>query len=64
MLRDPDPALNQVPGQQLRALLSHMQRPGQGLSDIVRRSAGLPFACTALFQADMCTARKVSGRCI
>ena len=61
MLRDPDTGLNQVPGQQLRALLGHMRRPGQSLSDIVRRSSGIPFACTALLQADMCTARKVNA---
>ena len=59
MLRDPDADLNQVPRQQLRLLLGHIERPGQSLSNIVRRSAGVPFACTAFFQADMCTARKV-----
>jgi len=58
-LRDTDSELKQAPRRWLDRLLGHMRRPGQSLSDIVRRSAGIPFACTGLFQADMSSARKV-----
>ncbi len=51
--------LRQAPRQWLDRLLDHMRRPGQSVSDIVRRSAGIPFACAGLFQADMSSARKV-----
>ncbi|BDA45482.1 probable thyroid adenoma-associated protein homolog [Coccomyxa sp. Obi] len=52
LLREPAPALNGLPGQWLAALLERMRAPGQGRDDIVRRSAGLPFAFVALFLAE------------
>lgn len=37
-----------------------MRAPGQGRDDIVRRSAGLPFAFVALFLAEPVGSHKVS----
>eukprot|EP00887_Chlorella_sp_A99_P000062 scaffold16.g62.t1 len=48
----PPPALAAMPRAWLAAALAFLARPGQGRSDIVRRSAGLPYALTALFEAE------------
>ncbi len=60
LLREPASALNGLPGQWLAALLERMRAPGQGRDDIVRRSAGLPFAFVALFLAEPVGSHKVS----
>ena len=59
LLREPAPALNGLPGQWLAALLERIRAPGQGRDDIVRRSAGLPFAFVALFLAEPVGSHKV-----
>lgn len=46
-----DIALPDVPGRWLSEALTHLQRAGQGRSDIVRRSGGLPRAIHALLRA-------------
>lgn len=61
VLREPAPSLNTLPQQWLAALLAFLQRPGQGRSDIVRRSAGLPYALNALFLAEPGNNHKVCG---
>lgn len=52
MLLEASSELNRLPQQWLQQLLDHMQRPGQSMNDIVRRSAGLPAAFVALFTAE------------
>ena len=52
LLRESDPAMQQIPRKWLDNLLASLCRPDQTLSDINRRSAGLPFAFTALFTAE------------
>lgn len=59
MLRDKDPSLQQLPVSYLQRVLSHMRRPGQSTSDIVRRSAGIPYAVVALFLAEIGGPRRV-----
>jgi hypothetical protein len=48
-----------LPGQWLDVLLRRMRAPGQARDDIVRRSAGLPFAFVALFLAEPTGSHKV-----
>ena len=52
LLRAEAPGLRRLPAAWMRRALQHMARPGQGLDDIVRRSAGLPYALVALFLAE------------
>lgn len=52
LLAAPEPGLAALPAGWLRDALAFLRRPGQGRSDIVRRSAGLPAALTALFEAE------------
>lgn len=52
LLREKAPALNRLPGQWLTGLLQRVRASGQGRDDIVRRSAGLPYAFVALFLAE------------
>jgi hypothetical protein len=40
LLQQPNPALRQLPQRCLQQLLAFARRPGQGQSDIVRRSGG------------------------
>lgn len=42
--------------------MQQVQRPGQGREDIVRRSAGLPYAICALFLAEPPRLHKVCGK--
>ena len=44
--------MQQIPRKWLDNLLASLCRPDQTLSDINRRSAGLPFAFAALFTAE------------
>ena len=48
----PAPELNRLPTRWLRGLLQRVRAPGQSRDDIVRRSAGLPYAFVALFLAE------------
>ncbi|GAB4815827.1 hypothetical protein N2152v2_002873 [Parachlorella kessleri] len=59
LLREPAPALNSLPQSWLSSLLAFLQRPGQTRSDIVRRSAGLPYAFNTLFAAEPCNSHKI-----
>ena len=52
LLREPSPALNRLPGRWLAGLLARVREAGQSRDDIVRRSAGLPYAFVALFLAE------------
>lgn len=60
LLREPAPVLNRLPGQWLGTLLQRLRAPDQARDDIVRRSAGLPFAFVALFLAEPSGSHKVS----
>ena len=51
----------ELPRKWLREVLEYLQRPNQSLRDIVRRSAGLPFAITGLFKARAGTSCAPSG---
>lgn len=54
--------LERAPSAWLASLLSFLCRPGQGLSDIVRRSAGLPAGILSIFRATSYgTRREVCG---
>ncbi|KAK9830510.1 hypothetical protein WJX72_012147 [[Myrmecia] bisecta] len=59
LLRVPSPALNRLPGEWMANLLLHICRAGQSRDDIVRRSAGIPFAFCALFLAEPVGQHKV-----
>ena len=59
MLRSKDESLRTLPGGYLQQVLSYMQRPGQSRSDIIRRSAGVPYAAVALFLAEIGEPRRV-----
>ncbi|CAG9466485.1 unnamed protein product [Pedinophyceae sp. YPF-701] len=50
--RSRSPALSRVPDEWERATLAHIRRPGQGLDDVTRRSAGLPYAALALVRSE------------
>ena len=52
LLREPRAELNQLPRQWLSELLGSLRARGQHRNDIVRRSAGLPFALMGLFLAE------------
>ena len=52
LLEEPSQELNALPMCWLQQLLDHVARPGQTVDDIVRRSAGLPYAFVALFAAE------------
>ena len=52
LLQDPDPVLSQLPGQWLGSLLDAAAAPEQSVDNIIRRSAGSPFAVTAILLAD------------
>lgn len=59
LLQQPDTALRQLPHRCLQRLLAFARRPGQGRDDIVRRSAGLPFAVAAIFYSEPDKSQKV-----
>ena len=59
LLSEVDGALNSLPGTWLVQLLERMRAGGQSRDNIVRRSAGLPFAFTALFLAEPPTSHRV-----
>ncbi|KAL4419934.1 hypothetical protein ABPG75_007032 [Micractinium tetrahymenae] len=59
LLQQPDPALRALPQRCLHQLLAFARRPGQGRSDIVRRSAGLPFGVVAIFYSEPANSPKV-----
>jgi hypothetical protein len=48
----PTPPLPELPERWMRAALSHLRRPGQCRDDILRRSAGVPYAVLALALAE------------
>ncbi|GAX83456.1 hypothetical protein CEUSTIGMA_g10881.t1 [Chlamydomonas eustigma] len=52
MLRCSVPELSVLPSKWLEACLKRLSAQGQVRDDIIRRSAGLPFALGALFQAE------------
>lgn len=52
LLQQQDAALSALPGEWLQALLRAVTQRDQTRSDIVRRSAGLPLAFVAVFQAE------------
>ena len=52
LLLQQGPALNALPGEWLQVLLRAVTQREQTRSDIVRRSAGLPLAFVAIFQAE------------
>lgn len=54
MLRNPHPELNALPHMWLSALFKRLALRGQTRDDIVRRSAGLPYALAALLQVRCC----------
>ena len=59
LLSEVDGALNSLPSTWLAQLLQRMRAGGQSRDNIVRRSAGLPFAFTALFLAEPPTSHRV-----
>jgi thyroid adenoma-associated protein len=59
LLEESAPRLNQLPGEWLQLLLARLARPGQCRDDVVRRSAGLPYAVVAIFLAEPLTSHKV-----
>lgn len=59
MLRDKDISLQHLPGSYLQHVIDHVQRPGQSTSDIVRRSAGIPYTFVALFLSEIGGPRRV-----
>lgn len=59
LLREPSPALNRLPARWLAGLLARVREAGQSRDDIVRRSAGLPYAFVALFLAEPLGPNKV-----
>ena len=48
---DPSTSLAELPAQWLTRVMNHLRRPGQSRRDIIRRSAGLPYAIQALMRA-------------
>ncbi len=60
LLREPRADLNQLPRKWLGELLGCVRARGQHRNDIVRRSAGLPFALMGLFLAEPPGSHKVS----
>ena len=60
LLREPRADLNQLPRKWLGELLGCVRAQGQHRNDIVRRSAGLPFALMGLFLAEPPNSHKVS----
>ena len=60
LLREPRAKLNQLPRKWLGELLGAVRARGQHRNDIVRRSAGLPFALMGLFLAEPPGSHKVS----
>jgi len=62
LLLDPDPALSALPGAWLHSLLDAAAAPHQSVDNIIRRSAGGPFAVTAILLAEPAQqTRKVSA---
>ena len=59
LLREPRAELNQLPCKWLGELLGAVRARGQHRNDIVRRSAGLPFALMGLFLAEPPGSHKV-----
>ena len=59
MLHDKDVSLQQLPGSYLQHVIDHVQRPGQSTSNIVRRSAGIPYTFVALFLSEIGGPRRV-----
>ena len=59
LLREPRTDLNQLPRKWLGELLGAVRARGQHRNDIVRRSAGLPFALMGLFLAEPPGSHKV-----
>lgn len=59
LLREPD--LRPRPKRWLEKLVGIINRPGQHLSDINRRSAGIPFAFVAIFLAEPQGGHRVSA---
>ncbi len=60
-LHHPLPAIHTMPRAFLGQLLAHMHRPGQCQDDVIRRSAGLPFAVVSVLQACMASTQQVCG---
>jgi len=52
LMRSNDAALNMLPQQWLDELVTQLRRPGQGVRDRVRRSAGLPYAFMSILLAE------------
>lgn len=52
LLQDPDPSLSKLPGRWLGSLLDAAAAPQQSVDNIIRRSAGGPFAVTAILLAE------------
>ena len=61
LLASPHAEIAALPSKWLEEALTHMQRSSQSLRDIVRRSAGLPYAIVALFKAKPSSASASSG---
>ncbi|GAQ83740.1 hypothetical protein KFL_001600100 [Klebsormidium nitens] len=52
MLKCGTPELTRLPEQWMERLMAKASSPGQGVDDLVRRSAGIPAAFLALFEAE------------
>ena len=52
LLRSSNPELSALPSDWLASLFNRLTSPEQGIRDLIRRSAGLPFGFTAVFLAE------------
>ena len=52
LLRSSNPELSALPSDWLASLFNRLTSPEQGIKDLIRRSAGLPFGFTAVFLAE------------
>ena len=52
LLQSSNPALSSLPATWLESLFKKLTSPEQGIKDLIRRSAGLPFGFTAVFLAE------------
>lgn len=52
LLQEPDPALSALPQRWLTSLLDAAAAPQQSVDNIIRRSAGGPYAVTAILLAE------------
>ncbi len=63
LLWEPDPALSSLPGEWLGSLLDAAAAPKQTVDNIIRRSAGGPFAVTAILLAEPAQQTQKAGAC-